>query len=657
MSNASLLALASRAGLSAEWSDYRGQPQTVPDEVLTALLAAMGIEAGTEEARLSALTQLELEAVQPPAMIVARQGERVAIAGHGPAELRLETGGSQTLRLRREGEQISFRVPRQLGYHRLELDGATVTLAVCPRRALRVRDVSGGRRLWGLAVQIYALNGGGPFGDFVDLGRFAGTAAGLGADAIAVSPVHALFAADPGRYGPYGPSTRLFLNPVYARAEAPGETHEEELIDWAPAAAARLAALRRAYNVFRRSSEGRADFNSFVRAGGDLLLAHARFEALDARFRPQGLHIWRDWPDGYADAASPAVKALSPDEPEVEFHLYAQWRADADLGLAQAAARDAGMAIGLIADMAVGMDGCGSHAWSRPEDVLAGVSVGAPPDLLGPDGQSWGLTTFSPTALRRTGYAPFLATLRASMRRAGGVRIDHAIGLQRLWVTPEGRPASDGAYLAYPRDDLLKLIALESHRHGAVVIGEDLGTVPEGFRAASTAAGMAGMRVMWFERGRNGGFSAPRTWGRDAVAMTTTHDLPTVDGWWRGRDIDWRTRIHPGGDEADARAERAADRGRLWRAMVRSGAAEGPQPGLEQAAETVLPALLHVAGSACDLAILPIEDALGEVEQPNLPGTTTEHPNWRRRLPRGEGLDLPEVAARLAAVDTTRKRL
>jgi 4-alpha-glucanotransferase len=656
MSDASLQALAARAGLSAEWRDYRGEPQTVSDEVLTALLAALGIDAGGEAARRAALERLDHEAAQPPTMIVARAGERVEVAGRGPATLHLETGGARALRVSQGGGRMSFRAPRQLGYHQLELDGATVTLAVCPNRALRVRDVADGRRLWGLAVQIYALNGGGAFGDFGDLGRFASSAAAHGADAVAVSPVHALFSADPGRYGPYGPSTRLFLNPLYAHTETAGAAGRDALIDWAPAAGEKLAALRRDYDAFVRSGEDRTDLEAFVRAGGELLLAHARFEALDARFRAQGLHIWQDWPDGYADAAGPEVRALSPDQPEVEFHLYAQWRADAGLAAAQAAARDAGMSIGLIADMAVGMDGWGSHAWSRPDDVLGGVSVGAPPDLLGPDGQSWGLTTFSPTALRRTGYAPFLATLRASMRRAGGVRIDHAIGLQRLWVTPEGRPASDGAYLAYPRDDLLKLIALESHRHGAVVIGEDLGTVPEGFRDASTAAGMAGMRVLWFERDADGGFSAPRKWGRDAVAMTTTHDLPTVAGWWRGRDIDWRAEIEPGRDEAGVRVERATDRRRLWQAMVRSGAASGPEPGVYEAADAVLPALLQVAGSACDLAVLPIEDALGAVEQPNLPGTTTEHPNWRRRLPPGEGLDQPDVAVRLAAVDERRKR-
>jgi 4-alpha-glucanotransferase len=656
MSDPSLHALAAQAGLSGAWRDYRGEARTVPDEVLMALLAAMGIAADHADARRASLDRLEREAARPPAMIVARPGQRIEISGRGPATLRFETGGSRTLRLRDEGDRISFRVPDRLGYHRLELDGAVVILAVCPPRALRVRDVAGGRRLWGLAVQIYALDGGGAFGDFGDLGRFAATAAELGADAVAVSPVHALFAADPGRYGPYGPSTRLFLNPLYARAPMADQPRDGALIDWAAGAAAKMEALRRAYAAFLRSGQERAAFDAFVREGGERLLAHARFEALDARFRPQGLHIWRDWPDDFADAASPAVQALSPDEPEVEFHLYAQWRADADLGVAQSAARDAGMAIGLIADMAVGMDGWGSHAWSRPDDVLAGVSVGAPPDLLGPDGQSWGLTTFSPTALRRTGYAPFLATLRASMRRAGGVRIDHAIGLQRLWVTPEGRPASDGAYLAYPRDDLLNLIALESHRHGAVVIGEDLGTVPDGFRAASTAAGMAGMRVLWFERGVQGGFRSPLRWGRDAVAMTTTHDLPTVAGWWQGRDIDWRAHIHPDGDWAASRTGRATDRRRLWQAMVRSGAAEGPEPGVDAAADAVTPALLHVAGSACDLAIVPIEDALAEVEQPNLPGTTTEHPNWRRRLPRRDGLDQPEVVARLAAVHAERTR-
>jgi 4-alpha-glucanotransferase len=655
MSDASLRALAARVGLSAEWHDYRGEPHTVRDEVLTALLAAMGIHAGSEGGRRDALVQLDLEAAQPPAMIVARTGERIIITGRGPVELTFDSGERHAPRLRRDGDRISFRVPRRLGYHRLELDGMSVTLAVCPPRALRVRDVADGRRLWGLAVQIYALNGGGPFGDFGDLGRFAATAAGLGADAVAVSPVHALFTADPGRYGPYGPSTRLFLNPLYSRSAVADSAVEVGLIDWAPAAEAKLAAMRGAYAAFVRSGADRSEFDAFVRKGGDLLVGHARFEALDARFRPLGLYNWRDWPDGFADAGSRAVRALAPDQPEVEFHLYAQWRADADLGAAQAAARDAGMRIGLIADVAVGMDSGGSHAWSRPDDVLAGVSVGAPPDLLGPDGQSWGLTTFSPTALRRTGYAPFLATLRASMRRAGGVRIDHAIGLQRLWVTPEGRPASEGAYLDYPRDDLLNLIALESHRHGAVVIGEDLGTVPDGFRQASTAAGMAGMRVMWFERGSGGRFRSPGAWGRDAVAMTTTHDLPTVAGWWRGRDIDWRAKINPASDEAAARTERAGDRRRLWQAMVRSGAADGAEPGLDEAQDAVLPALLHVAGSACDLAILPIEDALGEVEQPNLPGTIDEHPNWRRRLPRGDGLDQPGVADRLAAVDARRK--
>jgi len=314
------------------------------------------------------------------------------------------------------------------------------------------------------------------------------------------------------------------------------------------------------------------------------------------------------------------------------------------------------MAAGLISDLAVGMDGAGSHAWSRPMDVLTGVTIGAPPDLLAQDGQTWGLTTFSPTALRAQGYAPFLATVRAALRHAGGVRIDHAIGLEHLWVTPEGAKASEGAYLSYPFDDLLRLLALESHRHSAIVIGEDLGTVRPGFRARTTASGMAGMRVLWFEQTKAGGFRAPSRWGRRAAAMTTTHDLPTVAGWWKGRDIDWRERIGADPDPAASRRDRVRDCGLLWRAMRESGATSGPEPGPDMTDSVVDAAIAHVASADCDLALIAMEDILGEVEQPNLPGLSDPHPNWRRRLPVGDGLDQPKASARLKRLNQTRGR-
>jgi 4-alpha-glucanotransferase len=249
-----------------------------------------------------------------------------------------------------------------------------------------------------------------------------------------------------------------------------------------------------------------------------------------------------------------------------------------------------------------------------------------------------------------TGFSPFLATLRAGLAWSGGVRIDHIMGLMRLWLIPRGQPAGEGAYLAYPLEDLLALLALESHRHGAVVIGEDLGTVPPGFRARLRRAGVAGMDVLWFERTRLN-FKKPSRWRADAVAMTTTHDLPTVAGWWSGEDIRTRRALGlgaPGEDQA-----RQHDRARLWRAFANAGVA-GPQPSPEQPAPAVDAALGYVAQSRSPLMLTPLEDLLGVVEQPNLPGTIDEHPNWRRRL-EPPARALFEAPAVLNRVDVIRR--
>ncbi|HXR94366.1 MAG TPA: 4-alpha-glucanotransferase, partial [Rhizomicrobium sp.] len=338
-------------------------------------------------------------------------------------------------------------------------------------------------RLWGISVQLYALRGGttNGFGDFAALGDFVHQAAPLGADAVAISPVHALFAAAPDHFSPYAPSTRLFLNPLYAPLDRCAGKTKEKLIDWPRASARKWTDLRKSFARFR-ATENQAAYRVFVQEGGSRLLDHARFEVLDARFRKQGLNHWRNWPLPYRDSRSPAVGVLSPDDNEVAFHLYAQWRADEGLAQAQQDARTAGMAVGLIADMAVGMDPAGSHAWSAPDEVLSGLAIGAPPDLFNARGQNWGLTNFSPLALRRTGFDGFVSTLRSAMRHAGGIRLDHAMGLERIWVIPEGASAGDGVYLHYPRDEMLALLVRESRRHRAMVVAEDLGTVPRGFR-------------------------------------------------------------------------------------------------------------------------------------------------------------------------------
>ena len=333
---------------------------------------------------------------------------------------------------------------------------------------------------------------------------------------------------------------------------------------------------------------------------------------------------------------------------------------------AQHAARDAGMAVGLVADLAVGCDSAGSHAWSYREEMLTGVSVGAPPDLFNQAGQSWGLTTFSPRAMRTQGFAAFIDMLRCAFKCAGGIRIDHILGLRRLWLVPEGESAKDGAYLRYPLEDLLRLIALESWRHRAIVVGEDLGTVPPGFTERLQEHGLLGIRVLWFEREGDGpGFKPPRKWDSGVTATTTTHDLPTVTGWWRGEDIVWRSKIGQTMARADGRdpveaalEERGEDRGHLWRAFQDAGIApdDVDAPDIDNA--PVDEALAFVAATPAPLVTYPLEDLLALAEQPNLPGSIDEHPNWRRRMTRPvDELFLDDAFAdRLLAVDAARKR-
>ena len=349
------------------------------------------------------------------------------------------------------------------------------------------------------------------------------------------------------------------------------------------------------------------------------------------------------------------MRALSPDDDEVAFQLYAQWRADQGLAQAQQHARDVGMAVGLVTDMAVGMDPAGSHAWSAPDEILAGLTIGAPPDLFNTKGQNWGLTNFSPLALRRTGFDGFINTLKSAMRHAGGIRLDHAMGLERLWVIPEGASAGDGVYLRYPRAEMMALLARESRRHRALVVAEDLGTVPKGFRGQIARAGLLGMRVLWFERDSGGGFTPPGKWDRLGAALSTTHDLPTLAGWWSERDIAWRAKLGVSSGTVDhERRERAKDRARLWKMLRAAKVAGGSVPSAKTPRRFVDAVFRGLAATPCRLKLLPIEDFLGKREQPNIPGTIDEHPNWRRRLDSDRPLDGRPARRRAAFLEKKR---
>ena len=650
MNDEALRSRAREAGLAVDWVDATGQPRSVSSESLKRLLLALPENKNIPDV---------------PRLVTTRVGVRTPLPGLSgksslAAELALEDGNTLPITLR-GGKSLGVPPIRLPGYHRLRFADREVTLAVAPPRCLTLADVGGGQRMWGVAAQIYSLRreGDGGIGDAGAVRDLARTAAAQGADAVALSPVHSLFSSHPGQCGPYSPSSRLFLNPLHAdpslvlalervaacRPDGMADFERASLVDWHRAGTAKFALLRRLFEDFRTrdlagGSALATDFESFVQKGGETLYAHALFEALHA----ESPGNWADWP---ADRREPT------DSTAVRFHLFLQWLTARSFAMAQAAARDAGMRIGLISDLAIGMDPAGSHAWSRRSDLLLDLSIGAPPDLFNPKGQDWGLTGFAPTALVAGGFEPFLATVRAALRHAGGVRIDHAMGLMRLWLIPRGASASEGAYLRYPLDDLLNLLALESQRHGAVVIAEDLGTVPPGFRSRLRRAGISGMDVLWFERSQQS-FKPPVRWRPDAVAMTTTHDLPTVAGWWSGEDI--RTRQALGLAAAGEEENRAQDRRRLWRALVQSCAAESSPPSPHDPAPAVDAALVYTAQSPSPLMLAPVEDLLALTEQPNLPGTIDEHPNWRRRItPLAHDLfESPEVLRRAKAIDGRR---
>lgn len=648
-----LNALAEAAGVAPRWLDVHGEWHDVAPDTLRAVLDSLGLPGGTAaEMRDSHAALARRNATLPP-LVTAGVGQPVQLPVAGRWQLEFEQGGVL------EGHGVPGPID-QPGYHRLTVGGAETTLAVAPRRGFTVQDASPGSRPWALAVQLYALRrpGDGGLGDFRALQDLVGPAARAGAAAIAISPVHAQFSADIHRFSPYSPSSRIQSNVLHAGLDLPSgkaaALEALELVDWPEAARLRLEALHAAYSA--QTEAEREALSRYRAEQGSALETHAVFEALHAVQFAKGQWHWRTWPAGLQHPDGPEVRAFAAAHAaDVDFHAFMQFRADRSLAQAQRAAREAGMPIGLIADLAVGADSGGSQCWARQDETLLGMSIGAPPDLLATEGQSWGLAAFSPRGLRDHGYRAFLEMLRHAMRHAGGVRIDHALGLQRLWVVPEGASARDGAYIGFPLDDMLRLIALESTRHQAVVLGEDLGTIPDGFQERLADSGTLGMRVLWFEK-KHGFFTDPRGWTREAAAMTSTHDLATVAGWWRGRDLEWRGELGlSGGAERHAveEAERVTDRAALWDAFTHRGAATGPQPPPSDPGPALDAATRHLAGAACDLVILPIEDALGLVEQPNLPGTMDDqHPNWRRRLPGPAAalLDPPEVAERLAAL-------
>jgi (1->4)-alpha-D-glucan 1-alpha-D-glucosylmutase len=564
------------------------------------------------------------------------------------------------------------------GYHRLEIRqrGRTIgesSFIVAPRACYRPPTLEGEGRVWGPTAQLYGVrserNWG--MGDFTDLRTLVDQWGARGGGIVGISPLHALFPHNPAHASPYSPSSRLFTNVLYLDVEAIDDFREcaearrlvrsaefqsrlkrlrdAELVDYAGVAAAKFQVLEMVYAHFRARhlapGDGRAHaFRGFQAAGGEALRRHALFEALQERFHREDPSIagWPAWPAGFRSPGAPEVASFARRHADrVEFYEYLQWQADLQLGVAGRRSFELGLGVGLYADLAVSIDRAGAEAWANQALYAVAASVGAPPDDFNLSGQDWGLPPLVPERLRAAAYAPFIATLRANMKHAGALRIDHVMGLARLfWVPPGGEPAA-GAYVRYPFDDLVGILALESQRNRCLVVGEDLGTVPDEVRATLAAAGVLSYRLLYFERHPGGDFKPPADYPKQALVAAATHDLPTLAGWWTGRDLTLRAQLElfpaPEAREAHVIA-RSEDRARMLLALEReallpAGATVNPVSLPQMTPEFARNLATYLARSPAQVMVVQLEDVLGVPDQANLPGTVDQHPNWRRKLP------------------------
>jgi 4-alpha-glucanotransferase len=517
-----------------------------------------------------------------------------------------------------------------------------------------------GRRLWGIAVQLYALrshrNWG--HGDFTDLSRLIALAAARGASAIGLNPLHTLFPDRAEDASPYSPNSRLFLNPLYIDVEAipefPGvqaagleseiaALRESELIVYGRVARAKLTALHLAHRNFRADADAprRADFESYRDEHGDALLRFSCFEVLRQRFSPKP---WPQWPEQWRRPDNDRLKMFRQEnDAECEFHEFVQWVADRQVGACQEIARRQGMPIGLYTDLAVGIDRDGADAWLRQDVVLTDVSIGAPPDEFNPGGQDWGLAPFNPQALPAHDFAAMRELLHATMRHAGALRIDHVFGLQRLFLFPRGVSAADGTYVRFPFEPLLRVIAEESNRFRCIVVGEDLGTVPDNFRKTVASWGLWGCCVMLFEREADGRFRAPDAYPAEALATFNTHDMASHRGWLEGHDL--RVKRAMGFDPGETDDARAQSQAALREALNRW------VPSYPAGDVAAIAAFLGATPSR--LVVIALDDILGVRDQINVPATLDQHPNWRRKLPVAiEDLDTHAGLGRVVAAFT-----
>ena len=500
-------------------------------------------------------------------------------------------------------------------------------------------------KVWLLAVQLYSLkserNWG--IGDFTDLEAMLKIAAGLGAAGVGLNPLHALFDDRPQDCSPYSPNSRSFLNPLYIDVgKLPGVTPPANLadlrgegrVDYRDVAAAKWTALREAFAAHRASPDKKAiaDFEAFRREQGALLDRFACFEAL----RDHNVGPWWEWADMWAhpDDGECAKLRAGPEAEAIAFTEYVQWIADRQLRACRDLGDQLGLSVGLYLDVAVGVQADGFDAWNEQIAISRHLAVGAPPDALQPAGQNWGLAGFNAAGLEVQSFAPFRDMLRSAMRYAGAIRLDHVLGLKRLYLVPHGFDAKDGVYVQMPFEALLAVTAQESVANRCVVIGEDLGTVPEGFREQLNGRGVWSYRVMMFERDyHNGRFADAGSYPTDALVTFNTHDLATYRGWRDFHDLNVKRALGLDPGESDESRHHALA---MLSEILRHNGIDG---------DDFNAVVRFLARTPSRVLVVSLEDLLGIADQPNIPGTINEHPNWRQRLP----VDVDEIASRIDA--------
>jgi 4-alpha-glucanotransferase len=687
-----LHALAERYGIIGEYVDQTGTDQRrTSDETRVALLAAMGVDGSTEDAAARALEALDARRARDllPAVRVAPQGTPLEASLAVGEELghSVEWGlvlTEESGRVRREGgtarraagSHASIPIPWRLepGYHALEIDlhGALGTrtvrqsLVVVPPSCPTPERVLKRRRVYGITANLYTVRsarnwGAGDVGDLESLVRWAGE---IGAAFVGVNPLHALRnrGAD---VSPYSPLSRLFRNVLYLAVERVPElardAEAQRMLD-DPATRARLAELRAAdavdyeavmalkgpilermharFRDDRESGDAAAAervraYDAWVESQGEALRDFATFLALEEAMGDEHPDAgwWREWPEPYRDARSREVAEFrAAHETRVDFHRWLQFELDRQIGDVADAASEAGLAVGLYEDLAIGTSPSGSDAWGFAHLFATGASVGAPPDVFQKDGQNWGLPPIDPHKLAADGYRYWIRLVRSALGHAGALRMDHVMGLFRQFWIPEGKTGRDGAYVRFPSDDLLGILALEATRAGALVVGEDLGTVPEDVPPALERWGVLSSKVLYFERDDDG-FKPAKSYAPRALATANTHDLPTIAGFWVGRDIALARELETADEKETTRREkeREGERDALLRRLREEGLIGEEEVPEGAALRGAVHDFLNRTPSA--LVGLSLDDIVGEVEPVNAPGVPPERfSSWTRRL-------------------------